>query len=524
MPVREAATGQVVEAGHGQGPAQPALVEVGVDRDDVDLPHGGDGAGVDLGPARAGQAAGLLVKEEAGGVEPGLGLALSQGGQVPAALLGVAGEGPVVDGQPRLLVGAGLERRAPRAARPTGPPRPGAGGPAAGAGRARARSPRAAGPGVVGGAGPRRPVAQAPRRPAGPPRRRPRPAAARPGQRPSAGVPGARRSRPPMSRAPRRAGRSPTSERARTALAGARRTWSRPPRCSSRHLCSARAWWPVGRPSPPRAGRRPRRSRPAAGGWPAPGCRPRPQAIGPAPRPRSPCGAGGRLGAWPVRGAPEGGPKVVGARLADEYPGSGHRAVRPAITADPFQLLVATILSAQCTDERVNMVTPAVVRRLSRRRPTGRGRPGRPRGADPSHRVLPLEGQEPDRHGPGRGGAVRRRGPRGPRRPGHPARRGPQDRPTWCAASPSGSPGSRSTPTSAGSSRRLGLTTEDRSGAGGARPERAGTGVRARGLQPAPHPPRTSRLHGPVAPLRRRASCPTSARRSAVPVGAPARR
>ena len=25
---------------------------------------------------------------------------------------------------------------------------------------------------------------------------------------------------------------------------------------------------------------------------------------------------------------------------------------------DPFQLLVATILSAQCTDQRVNMVTP----------------------------------------------------------------------------------------------------------------------------------------------------------------------
>ncbi len=28
--------------------------------------------------------------------------------------------------------------------------------------------------------------------------------------------------------------------------------------------------------------------------------------------------------------------------------------------ADPFQLLVATILSAQCTDKRVNMVTPAL--------------------------------------------------------------------------------------------------------------------------------------------------------------------
>jgi len=31
--------------------------------------------------------------------------------------------------------------------------------------------------------------------------------------------------------------------------------------------------------------------------------------------------------------------------------------------ADPFQLLAATILSAQCTDERVNMVTPALFAR-----------------------------------------------------------------------------------------------------------------------------------------------------------------
>ena len=51
-------------------------------------------------------------------------------------------------------------------------------------------------------------------------------------------------------------------------------------------------------------------------------------------------------------------------------PGGGH--AWPASTRDgatelcaldhdgPFQLLVATILSAQCTDERVNMVTPAL--------------------------------------------------------------------------------------------------------------------------------------------------------------------
>src|SRR3954454_10174764 len=44
-------------------------------------------------------------------------------------------------------------------------------------------------------------------------------------------------------------------------------------------------------------------------------------------------------------------------RLADEYPGSARELC--ALHHDhPFQLLAATILSAQCTDERVNMVTP----------------------------------------------------------------------------------------------------------------------------------------------------------------------
>jgi len=49
----------------------------------------------------------------------------------------------------------------------------------------------------------------------------------------------------------------------------------------------------------------------------------------------------------------------VVARLAREYPGTA--AELCALDHDgPFQLLVATILSAQCTDERVNMVTPGL--------------------------------------------------------------------------------------------------------------------------------------------------------------------
>jgi endonuclease-3 len=46
-------------------------------------------------------------------------------------------------------------------------------------------------------------------------------------------------------------------------------------------------------------------------------------------------------------------------RLAAHYPGA-HCALD---YRSPFQLLVATILSAQCTDKRVNMVTPALFKK-----------------------------------------------------------------------------------------------------------------------------------------------------------------
>jgi len=41
------------------------------------------------------------------------------------------------------------------------------------------------------------------------------------------------------------------------------------------------------------------------------------------------------------------------------------RAKTALLHEDPFQLLVATILSAQCTDERVNMVTPGLFKRYA---------------------------------------------------------------------------------------------------------------------------------------------------------------
>jgi endonuclease-3 len=42
----------------------------------------------------------------------------------------------------------------------------------------------------------------------------------------------------------------------------------------------------------------------------------------------------------------------------------------------PYELLVATILSAQCTDERVNMVTPGLFRRYPTARDLARADPG----------------------------------------------------------------------------------------------------------------------------------------------------
>lgn len=51
--------------------------------------------------------------------------------------------------------------------------------------------------------------------------------------------------------------------------------------------------------------------------------------------------------------------KVVVELLAESYPG----AECELDYRDPWELLVATVLSAQCTDERVNQVTPELFRR-----------------------------------------------------------------------------------------------------------------------------------------------------------------
>ena len=60
---------------------------------------------------------------------------------------------------------------------------------------------------------------------------------------------------------------------------------------------------------------------------------------------------------------PAGRARVVNQRLADAFPGTA--ADLCALDhGDAFQLLAATILSAQCTDERVNKTTPALFARF----------------------------------------------------------------------------------------------------------------------------------------------------------------
>ncbi len=59
---------------------------------------------------------------------------------------------------------------------------------------------------------------------------------------------------------------------------------------------------------------------------------------------------------------PKGRARETIARLAEEYPGD-ERELCALVHDDTFQLLAATILSAQTTDETVNRVTPAVFRR-----------------------------------------------------------------------------------------------------------------------------------------------------------------
>jgi len=62
-------------------------------------------------------------------------------------------------------------------------------------------------------------------------------------------------------------------------------------------------------------------------------------------------------------------------RLSVEYPGTT-RELCALDHRNPYELLVATILSAQCTDERVNMVTPSLFARYPRPEDLAAANPG----------------------------------------------------------------------------------------------------------------------------------------------------
>jgi endonuclease-3 len=71
-------------------------------------------------------------------------------------------------------------------------------------------------------------------------------------------------------------------------------------------------------------------------------------------RPEKPAGSGESAGARKIRA------KEIARKLGAAYPDA--RCMLDH--SSPFELLVATILAAQCTDERVNKVTPALFRRF----------------------------------------------------------------------------------------------------------------------------------------------------------------
>lgn len=89
--------------------------------------------------------------------------------------------------------------------------------------------------------------------------------------------------------------------------------------------------------------------------------------------------------------------------LKTEYPEPSCALVH----ANPYQLLVATILSAQCTDARVNLVTPALFRRYPDARRLASADPGELEGLirstgfyrSKARNLLAMAGQVVERHG-----------------------------------------------------------------------------------------------------------------------------
>ena len=229
-----------------------------------------------------------------------------------------------------------------------------------------------------------------------------------------------------------------------------------PPSTSARRLCSARGWcWSAAeaRSSSPdtsaidagsSSSRTSTRKAP-----PRPQANPGPhEVVGDHPR-----GADRVIGVARPRTTPRRSGQG-GGRPAGRGPTPGTATELCALDFDtPFQLLVATILSAQTTDARVNMVTPVLFARdpdpasLAGEDLEARLRPSSVRLGFFRSKAKSLVGMA---RAPG--GAVRGRRAHGHGGPDHPAGRRPARRPTSCAQRRlRAHPVSRSTPTWAGS-------------------------------------------------------------------------
>ena len=110
--------------------------------------------------------------------------------------------------------------------------------------------------------------------------------------------------------------------------------------------------------------------------------------------------------------------------LADTYPDAGCE----LDFADPYQLLVATVLSAQTTDRRVNAVTPALFAQYPDATALASADRRARRGPRAHHRILPRQDEQPAAHVRRDRRELRRRGPAPARRPRHAARSRAQDR------------------------------------------------------------------------------------------------
>ena len=128
--------------------------------------------------------------------------------------------------------------------------------------------------------------------------------------------------------------------------------------------------------------------------------------------------------------------KAIDKELQRLYP-AAHCAL---VHDDPFQLLIATILSAQCTDVRVNLVCEDLFQKYPDPQAFAEATQEGNRGRDSLHRLLPQQGQEHSRRLQESGGGLRRSHSQRHGAAPRPGRSGPPRPPTSSWETPSTTP------------------------------------------------------------------------------------